>query len=208
MATTFETQTRTRTDRYGGYQYGMNFGTTIEEPQSFVELEDNEDTAFEVQQNYAFGNDEDIAREEQTRVMAMPNVERKERTLEKPQATSKIKLRARGKIAITVYSIILVALITFAIYNAVAIGSISGQIATQNQTYISALADINALQSEYNELGMDETIMDKAYGNGFILSTENDIVRVSREEMESRESTDVESNWFEDLCEFLSNLFS
>ncbi|MBQ9790774.1 MAG: hypothetical protein IJW24_04215 [Clostridia bacterium] len=206
MATTFETQTRTRTDRYGGYQYGMSFDTE-ENNQSFVELEENQDAAFEVQQNYTFGTDDDITREEQTRVMAMPNVERRAHVVSAPESTAKIKIRARGKIAITVYSIILVALITFAIYNAVAIGALKGEVDAKNQTYISQLADINALQVQYNELGLDETIMNKAGENGFIQSTENDIVRVSKVEMDQREETEVETNWFEDLCQFLSGLF-
>lgn len=210
MAETYTTtSTRTRTSRYGGYsQYGTRLDEVEYETPSFVEIDENEDTAFEVQKNYAFGSDDNFIQEEQTRTMAMPNVIRKARVIETPENTSKIKIRARGKIAITVYSIILVALITFAIYNAVAINALQSAVATKNQTYISQLADINALQSEYNELGMDETIMDKAAENGFILSTENDVVRVSKVEMASRDKVEVESNWFEELCQFLSNIFS
>ena len=208
MATSFETQTRTRTDRYGGYsQFGMQFDDQ-DQTEAFVELEENQDAAFEVQKNYSFGADDDIQTEEQTRIMAMPSVMRKTRVLETPETEGKIKIRARGKIAITVYSIILVALIAFSIYNAVAINALQGDVALKNQTYISALADINALQAEYNELGLDETIFNKAGQNGFIQSTENDIVRVSKVEMDSREKVEVETNWFEELCQFLSGIFN
>ena len=210
MATTYETRTQTRTDRYGGYSsYSPRYEeeTTNYEPQSFVEYEDNDDTAFEVQKNYSFGVDEDIVQEEQTRSMAMPEVIRSKRAIASPVNESKIKIRARGKIAIAVYSIILATLIAFAIYNAVAISNLQGTVAAKNQTYISQSLDINTLLDEYNRLGSDDRILADLDGT-FVEPNQGDIVRVSKKLMEKRDKTEVETNWFEELCEFLSGLFS
>lgn len=214
MATTYETRTQTRTDRYGGYsQYGTRYdeeeSVNTYQPQTFVDFDDDNDsnTAFEVQKNYSFDTDETIVQSETARTMAMPDVIRKTRVIETPHTENKIKIRARGKIAITVYSIIVVALIAFAIYNAVAIKNLQAGVAYKNQAYIEQTIDINALIAEYNRLGSEERIIEDTNGI-FIEPTESDIVRVAKTQMETRKTREVESNWFEELCQFLSGLFS
>ena len=212
MATTYTTSTRTRTDRYGGYSgYGRRFEEDEQEQQTMFndsfDVEENQETAYEVQKNYSFDSSSDVIYEEHQKTMAMPNVIRKARAIETPHEENKVRIRARAKIAITVYSIILVALIAFAIYNSIAINNMQAEVAAKNQTYISQTLVINDLLAEYNNLGSDLTIIEKTQGE-FVEPTENDIVRVSKSTMETRPETVVETNWFEELCEFLNNLFS
>lgn len=206
MATTYET--RTRTDRYGGYS---SFRTQVAEDEEEYRpssiFDDNETPEFEVQKNYSMTSDNDVIQEENKTTMAMPSVIKKERVKDEISSQSKLKIRARGKIAITVYSIILLTLIAFAIYNAVAINQMQALVTSKNQLYIAESVVINELIQEYNNLGSDERIMDEVEGE-FIEPTENHIVRVSLGSMEERSETVVESNWFEELCSFLSNLFT
>ena len=142
MATTYETRTQTRTNRYGGYsQYGHRYDedeqVSTYQPQSFVDFdEDDTNAAYEVQKNYSFDADETIVQSETAKSMSMPDVIRKTRVIESPVSEGKIKIRARGKIAITVYSIIVVALIAFAIYNAVAIQNLQAGVAEKNQVHM------------------------------------------------------------------------
>lgn len=206
MSTTYET--RTRTDRFGGYS---SFRTQVAEDEEEYKpssiFDDEETPEFEVQKNYTMSRDEDVIQEESKVTMAMPSVIRKERVKEEIVSQSKLKIRARGKIAITVYSIILLTLIAFAIYNAVTINQMQELVASKNQLYITESVVINDLLNEYNNLGSDERILDEVEGE-FIEPTENHIVRVSLGSMEERPETVVESNWFEELCSFLSNLFT
>ena len=215
METTYTTSTRTRTDRYGGYSpYGNRRFSEVQDDEEYSVpvqtslLDDEDDTPeYEVEKNYLYSSDNDVVREENVRKMAMPDVYRKAKVVEEIIPEQRVKIRARGKIAIAVYSIIILSLIAFAIYNAVAINQMQALVATKNQTYITQSEVINDLMREYNNLGSDETIRDKVAGE-FIVPSENDIVRVSKSSMETRRETVVESNWFEELCSFLSGLFN
>ena len=80
-------------------------------------------------------------------------------------------------------------------------------VAAKNQTYITESIVINDLLEEYNSLGSSDRILSEVEGE-FIEPTESNIIRVSRGSMEEREETQIESNWFEELCQFLSGLFS
>jgi len=208
MSTTYETRTQTRTDRFGGYSSFRS--PVVEEEEEYQQtstfFDDEETPEFEVQKNYNFSRHEDVTTDEEQVTMAMPNVIRKEKVQE-IQSESKVKLRARAKIAITVYSIILLSLIAFAIYNAVAINQMQAIVAAKNQTYITESIVINDLLEEYNSLGSSDRILSEVEGE-FIEPTESNIIRVSRGSMEEREETQIESNWFEELCQFLSGLFS
>ena len=202
METTYETRTRTRTDRYGGYSSYSNRNMFDDDYESTTMTNYEEETPeYEVQQNYMFESDSSIKREESVRTMAMPDVIKKQKTVES------IEPQSRAKIAIAVYSIILLSLISFAIYNAVAINNMQAEVAAKNQLYISQSVVINDLLNTYNELGSEDRIINETQGE-FFEPTENDIVRVSKSSMETRQDVEVESNWFEELCSFLSGLFS
>ena len=210
MSTTYETRTQTRTDRFGGYSSFRS--PVVEEEEEYKQtstfFDDEETPEFEVQKNYSYARYDDVTTEEQERTMAMPNVIRQSKEKVQPvESESKVKLRARAKIAITVYSIILLSLIAFSIYNAVAINQMQALVDAKNQTYITESIVINDLLNEYNNLGSSDRILSEVEGE-FIEPTENHIIRVSRGSMEEREETKIESNWFEELCEFLSGLFN
>lgn len=199
-------QTRTRTDRYGGYS---NFSPERDDEEEYFSpsmFDDEETPEFEVQKNYTMTGDSDVVREEERVTMKMPEVIRKTRK-EEVVSEAKIKIRARGKIAIAVYSIVLLTLIAFSIYNAVAINQMQDLVVQKNQTYITETVAYNDLLEEYNKLGSDERILGEVAGE-FITPTETNVVRVSKGAMEERSQTQIESNWFEELCEFFSNLFN
>ena len=210
MSTTYETRTQTRTDRFGGYSSYSN--PLVEEEEEYRQtstfFDDEETPEFEVQKNYNYSKYDDVTTEEQEVTMAMPNVIRQNREkVQSIESESKVKLRARAKIAITVYSIILLSLIAFAIYNAVAINQMQAIVAAKNQTYITETIVINDLLEEYNSLGSSDRILSEVEGE-FIEPTESNIIRVSKSAMEERSETEIESNWFEELCSFLSGLFN
>lgn len=213
MAYVTESQTKTRQSRYGGFGSYSIYDQPQEEVQEQEEQETSQsslfdyddNTEYEVERNYSsFDEDE---QETNQRIMAMPSVVPRENKQTERIGEGKIRLRARAKIAITVYSIILACLVTFAIYNATAISSMNATIATKNQMVVEQQLVINELLSEYNSLGSDSTIRQKTEGV-FVEPTESNIVRASKTQMTERDEVPVESNWFEDLCEFLSELFS
>jgi hypothetical protein len=107
----YETKTQTRTDRFGGYSSYRSplydEEDKYEQTSTFFD-DENESPEFEVQKNYNYARYDDVTTEEQETTMAMPSIVRKkEEKIQAIESGAKVKLRARAKIAITVYSIIL-----------------------------------------------------------------------------------------------------
>ena len=223
--TTVQTNVR-REDRFGGYRpleastdrivqpSFMPFSFSAEIPANQTQVVEPQ-TAFEVEKQYSFDKTQYQTSEPQivAHEMEMPSVERKivaqEETVYKPQAQtrSRVKLNARGKIMVAVYSIVVAIITAFCIYNAVAIGGLQEDIVAKSQIVASQTQVITGLQETYNSLGEDNTIMSQVDGE-FKTPEASDVVSVSDFEMTERPSYKEETNWFEDFCEALKKLFS
>ena len=193
--------TRTRTANRSSSMFTPTYED--DEQQSFLPFgEDEQDdfvpTSNEVQEYNRVSSFTDVNRDEE-RHMYIQTLQQ-----EKQETRKKFKLNARGKIAICVFSIIFAALVAFSIYNAVLIGQLNNSVALKNQTIASQTAVINNLQNEYNELTVD---VEEGISMGYREATDADIVEVVSTPKATKTTTNVESNWFDRLCEFFSKLF-
>lgn len=123
---------------------------------------------------------------------------------EKQEHRKTFKLNARGKIVLTVFSIIFAALLAFSIYNVVVINDLTASIALKNQAVANQTAVIKGLETEYNELEVD---VDDGINMGYRETTSADYVEFVSAPRATKTITTVESNWFDRLCEFFSRLF-
>ena len=123
---------------------------------------------------------------------------------EKVEKKSTFRLNARGKIAICVFSIIFAALIAFAIYNSVIISQLNTSVALKNQAVAGQTAVINDLTAEYNELAVG---VEEGVSMGYRPATDADFVEVVASPRATKTTSQIESNWFDRLCEFFSKLF-
>ena len=123
---------------------------------------------------------------------------------ERKAEKSSFRLNARGKIAICVFSIIFAALVAFSIYNAVIIGQLNTSVALKNQAVVGQTAVINDLTAEYNGLAVN---VEEGFSMGYRPTTEADFVEVVASPRATKTTTQIESNWFDRLCEFFSKLF-
>ena len=108
------------------------------------------------------------------------------------------KLNARGKIAITVYSIVAAIIVAFCVYNAVMISSLNGSIMAKNQLVSIETEVITDLTNTYNSLGEDDYIISQV-GDSYKVPTENDTVSVSKFEFKERATRKEETNWFDSI---------
>lgn len=126
-------------------------------------------------------------------------------TLDRKEESHKVfRLNARGKIAIAVFSIVFVVLVAFAIYNGIALSSLSTEVALKNQAVASQTVVINDLTREYNDLTVD---VSDGISMGYRQPVSSDYVEIVVSKRAAKNTTQIESNWFDRLCEFLSNLF-
>ena len=171
-----------------------------------------QEPAFEVEKQYTF--DTSSYEQEETRTMATPSIQRnteivarEEETKVQIKTAAKAKLNARGKIMISVYSIVVAIIVAFCIYNAVAINGLQSDIAYKDGIVATQTEIVAGLQNTYNNLGLDDTIIASTAGE-FKAPTDADIVKVGGFELTERPAAETQSNWFEDLCEAIRKLFS
>lgn len=171
--------------------------------------------SFEVEKQYTF----DTTPYEETQkasyqTMEMPSLQRREYNEDieivanqRRVTSSKAKLNARGKIAITVYSIVVAIIVALCVYNSIAINGLSSEIASKAQIVATQTEVINQLQDTYDSLGEDETILSKVEGE-FKVPTADDVVYIDDFVMLERPTYKEETNWFEEFCKKLRKLFS
>lgn len=130
------------------------------------------------------------------------------RSIAKEESDVEIRLSTRGKIIAITASLIVVLLLTMVIYNAVILGAktseivaLSSQIAIK-QEEIAVLEQ--ALVSSESEASVNEFLSQNA--STLRKATSADRIVVNAQEF-AVEETEIPTNWFDKLCEFLSNLF-
>lgn len=139
----------------------------------------------------------------------MPNVEKRETTIfdAKPKTKlvqkTKIKLNARGKILACAYSVIVCLLIAFCVYNAVAISNVKNALQSAEVEYAQTLNEVSLLQSNYDELSS----MSKIDQSTYTPVGEGNTVKVEIAKRPAFVHVEESTNWFDKICNFLSNLF-
>lgn len=139
----------------------------------------------------------------------MPNVERRETISSVMQASkrkvhkTKIKLNARGKIFACMYSIVALLLVSFCIYNTVAISNIKNSLEQKEIEYSQELNDVNLLQKDYEEIAYTTSTNQSNY----VVINESNTVKVKIEKRPAFVKADETTNWFDKVCNFISNLF-
>ena len=112
------------------------------------------------------------------------------------------------KIVFSMFVVILASLIAAITWNFVSLGSLNGQIAEKEQRIVELQTSINSLSAEYDLLGDDGTIRDKAINEGYVDADESNTVIIEVGETYTKPAPqEVPSNWFNDFCNFLSRIF-
>ena len=132
--------------------------------------------------------------------------------IERKKVAPKYKINTHGKILCTVYSAICLILVAFAIYNAVAISALASANTAKEAVLSSQKQVISMLESEYNYLGSDEGVSSRLredeYFENFVEADDTNTVTIYLEAAEGAQTYSVPSNWFDNVCEFFSNLLN
>ena len=134
----------------------------------------------------------------------MPSLKEKTEVAEVVEEKVAFTLSLKGKLLIAVCSSIMALLSILLIYNAVLIGSYNAQIATGYQT----LAEMETISTELvNELSTMETSFEFMPEGLGMSQTSADTITVNTIERQQKVQYLEDSNWFDSVCEFISNLF-
>ena len=139
----------------------------------------------------------------------IPTIARSEEAVSLTKTKQKIYLSTRLKLIATCFAIIMASLVFVSAWNFVYANKIKSQIAL-NETEISALESrISSLSNEYNLINDDGYMHEQALEAGYEdSSSQNTFYLQADTATETTKTYKLSSNWFNDVCEFLSGLFA
>jgi cell division protein FtsL len=145
----------------------------------------------------------------EVRQMTAPMIKREEPAVNLIKKRQRIELGARMKIVASMFAIIVASLIVAIVWNFANAASMKASFAGK-QVEINALTQsIMGLKEEYNLLSDDEQIKSKAENAGYVDSTDDNTIVVDFDSYYAEQTLEeVPSNWFNDVCDFLSKLFA
>lgn len=169
------------------------FSQTEIEPKKIIEddivSEIEQEPEFEIEQQTELEGD--IAEEEK-------RLQRKKVVYENQKKPS---LKLRLKLAICAFALVLTCLGGWAIYNAVEIKTLTGEAQAKNAEY-----NINVMKVIKTTSKLDDLTNPNSITNLDELESAN-IVQIIPKEKASPKTIEKQSNWFDRLCNWLSNLF-
>lgn len=204
MATEFETRTRTTTTTGRRIFTGLNEEETRTEYRRPNFSSINFDNVQLVDSETSYDTAIEEISVDTPKKMDMLTVDK---TIEqRPQTPLRVRLNARGKIIVSVLAICICALVAFMVGNLVTIGNLNGVIAQKQQIVMQQQDTVNDLQQEYDNLG--NNIEQDASDSGFAQIDSNQVAEMNGVNKLEKPSADIEGNWFDSLCNWLSNLFN
>ena len=175
-----------------------------------ISVDAQEEPLFEIEKEY---NNFDIPSDERQRNLlpefeVLPEQEKQAVKIAEVEQEKDVRLSLRGKILAVVGSMITVLLLTLVIYNAVVLGAKRSEVNMLTSQLEVSMQELASLESEYGEVQSEESVAKLLKNGGSALrkATDADKIVIGVEEYPV-ESVEVPSNWFDKICEFLSDLF-
>lgn len=161
----------------------------VNEIEQEPEFEIEQESEFEIEQQTEY--EDDLAQEEK-------RLQRKKVVYENQKKPS---LKLRLKLAICAIALVLTCLGGWAIYNAVEIKTLTGEAQAKNAEY-----NINVMKVIKTTSKLDDLTNPNSITNLDELESAN-VVQIIPKEKASPKTIEKQSNWFDRLCNWLSNLF-
>ncbi len=141
--------------------------------------------------------------------MQTPMIKKEQEAVVLTKTKSKVYLQARMKIILAMFITIVSALLFVSIFNFVNAGRINASLAEKQITIEELQASITSLKGEYNKMTDDGYLKGEASNSGFVESTDSNTTVLEYGEIYTEPVIEeLPSNWFNDVCDFFSNLFA
>lgn len=204
MATELETRTRTTTSTGRRVFSGLNTDQRTEYRRpNFSSINfDQAERQVEVQTSYDTMVEE-ISIDTPKKVDMLTI----EKTIEqRPISSQKVKLNARGKIFVTVLSVCICALMAFMIGNFVTINNLNSVVSEKQQMVMQQQEHVGQLQDDYDSKG--NNVENSAKEQGYQKIESDQIEQINGVDAINKPQAQIDGNWFDDLCNWLSGLFN
>ena len=198
MATELQTKTETKQER-SIFTGSFNFSERTEYKRpAFKEI--NFDDVADYTQPTTVAT---IEKQQLPQIQQRPVAEVKQQE----QQDKKVKLNAHGKIIIAVVAVVVCALMAFAIGNAVMLSSLGSSVAAKQQYVATQQQTVADLEQQFNDL--NNNIKNEASDKfGYSDASDANVIELERVDTIYRAPAQIETNWFDKLCNFFSGLFN
>ena len=177
------------------------FSQTEIEPTKIIE----DDIVNEIEQDPEFGIEQEPEFEIEQQTEYEDDLAQEEKRLQRKKVVyenqKKPSLKLRLKLAICAIALVLTCLGGWAIYNAVEIKTLTGEAQAKNAEY-----NINVMKVIRTTSKLDDLTNPNSITNLDELESAN-VVQIIPKEKASPKTIEKQSNWFDRLCNWLSNLF-
>lgn len=116
------------------------------------------------------------------------------------------RLSTRAKVAIVLYSMVVLGLILGVAFTSVAVSSVFAENVALTQTYDEAVAQIAELETQI-AVEDEAELAQRAAELGYISANEAATETYTRLETRPAQNFNIETNWFDSLCDWLSGVF-
>ncbi len=184
-----------QTSNYSGYQDDYSVTPNYEEQQSYNTIRQTSEPEIQTQRQFS--------------QMQTPMIKREAPAVVLTKTRQRIHLQARMKIVLAMFVTIICSLLFVSVFNFINVSKINVSIAEKEITIEELQASISDLKTTYNLVSDDGTVRYEASKDGFVdRSAENTTVLSVGEVYTEPTIEDLPSNWFNDVCDFFSNLFA
>lgn len=167
---------------------------------------------FTEQQSYNSTNTNffgDTQETKKTSTMQTPMIQKSAEAVNLVKSQQKIRLETRMKIVLSVFSVIVACLLFVTIFNFVKANKIESQFASKQLEINRLEQDILNQKATYTWIDNDLDLKKWAVFEGFHEIQDSNTMVIQLDEMYEESSTEeLPSNWFNDVCKFISGLFA
>ncbi len=211
-STTTETEQETSTTSVPSYNPAYNPYSNDDDSDDYSVRPNYEEQKSYNSTNSNYSVDEDEQeRKERTLVgqMATLTIKKDEPTVNLIKKRQRIELQARMKILISMFAVIVASLLFAIAWNFVSVGQMKATFAGKQQEITSLQESIMGLKNEYSSLSDVEKVESEAIDAGYEKIDDTNKINVDIDEVyDDHTINEMPSNWFNDVCEFLSGIFS
>lgn len=130
-------------------------------------------------------------------------------TYQKVERNPKVSLQLNNKTKVTIftYTMVSLLLVFLFVYNAFSISNINTNIQNLNSSITTEQANIERVIKDIGNMTDEDNVLDMATDLSFSEVPVQNIVQVTLYEKQTPVSYEGQTNWFDAVCKFLSNLF-
>ena len=141
--------------------------------------------------------------------MKTPMIEKGAEVVNLVKSQSRIRLEARMKIVLSVFSVIVACLLFVTIFNFIQTRKIESQFASKQLQINQLQQDILDNKASYTWVDDEAELRRRAGDAGFTDKNSGNTMQIPLDDMYAETTIDdIPSNWFNDICEFFSKLIA